>query len=127
MQMVTQTERQRKRMLGDLEALGRGSNRQPNANDMQTILEFSGRGIPTNDIETCGPDQNVRTYRAWRALGRQVRKGEKSVRLTVWMPQGDELGPDGERIENRRMRPVSACVFHVSQTDATGNGKAATA
>jgi len=106
-------------------ALARGSRSMPNGNDVQAILEFANRGIPLEEIDTFGPNQNVRTYNAWRALGRQVRKGEKSVRLPVWYPIDSDC-KDDEALAGRgdipadkrpRCRLVTACVFHVSQTD----------
>ena len=97
------------------EALERGSNREPGRNDMVAITAFCARGIPAGEIETFGPSQNVRTYPAWQALGRQVRRGEKAVRLTVWRPIGK--AEDGEK---RKCRPVTSCVFHISQTDEKG-------
>lgn len=120
-------ERRRKREAGDREALERGDCRSPCDNDTITHIEFVARGIAPHDIETFGPNQNVRTYRAWRALGRQVRKGERSVRLTVWHPIGkSEVDPDTGEPKPERCRPVSACVFHISQTDpVNGQGVAA--
>ena len=32
------------------------------------------------------PRENVFTYHAWRALGRQVRRGEHGVKVTTWIP-----------------------------------------
>ena len=40
--------------------------------------EFMARGIAESDIL---PRVNVFTYAAWQAKGRQVRKGEKGVRV----------------------------------------------
>ena len=106
----------------DRESLDRGSRRAPNSNDTVVMLTLESRGISTDDVHTFGPDQNVRTYRAWRALGRQVRKGEKSVRLTCWRPVGDEtkIDPTTGKKQAVKCCPVTACVFHVSQTDAIG-------
>ena len=115
--------KQSKREALDREALERGSRCQPNSNDAQVYLQFGARGIAPHDIETCGPHQNVRTYRAWRALGRQVRKGEKSVRLTVWITDGeDKVDAVTGKVVKARTFPRPACVFHVSQTDPS-NGK----
>ena len=102
----------------DRESLDRGSRRAPNSNDTVVMLTLESRGISTDDVHTFGPDQNVRTYRAWRALGRQVRKGEKSVQLTCWIPATRTDKKTGK--EKTSCRPVSACVFHVSQTDTIG-------
>lgn len=62
----------------------------------------------------------VAGYRAWQAKGRQVRKGERSIRIygtgTVKVTADDD--EDGEKVENGRRRvffPVS--VFDIAQTD----------
>lgn len=121
MQTVATAEKRRKREATDREALDRGSRLGPNSNDSTVLMAFSARGIPVEDIETFGPAQNVRTYKAWRSLRRQVRKGEKSVRLTVWRPIVDKKRIDPKTGEpTKRSCPVSACVFHVSQTDTIG-------
>jgi hypothetical protein len=107
------------------EALESGSRYKPNSNDMPCILEFEARGIPASEIETFGPDQNVRTFNAWKALGRYVRKGEKSVHLCVWRTvEKDEIDPvTGTRRFARFC--ATACVFHVSQTEPMVEGGAA--
>lgn len=128
MSTLTKDQRRAKRVAGDRDAMERGSRCLPNGNDGPCVMEFAGRGVPLDQIDTFGPNQNVRTYRAWRAKGRQVRKGEKSVRLTVWRPHDDnpglyvEPGADGKPVRVK-CRPVTACVFHISQTDLV-NGKA---
>uniref|UniRef100_A0A6M3LJK7 N-terminal domain-containing protein n=1 Tax=viral metagenome TaxID=1070528 RepID=A0A6M3LJK7_9ZZZZ len=85
------------------------------------MVGFKDWGIPADEIE---PTVNVLTYHAWRALGRQVRKGEKGVHVVTWVPVGGGKGDqereeqDGERKPRRQsMRPRTASVFHVSQTD----------
>jgi hypothetical protein len=120
MHTVLQSQRKLKREQAEREALSRASRPMPNGNDAQCILEFSSRGIPVEEIETFGPGQNVFTYKAWRAKGRQVRKGEKSVKLTVWHPidsDDDDTDRNTDKPKRKRCRPVTACVFHVSQTD----------
>lgn len=74
--------------------------------------EFAERGIPAKNIL---PRENVFTFNAWKALGRQVRKGEHGVKVCTWIPMSKkdangELQPIG-----RKPRTVS--VFHISQTD----------
>lgn len=130
MSTVKQEERRVKRATGDHDAMERGSRLLPNGNDGPCVMAFAGRGIPLGQIDTFGPNQNVRTYRAWRALGRQVRKGEKSVKLTVWRPADDDPGlyvapgEDGKPVRVK-CHPVTACVFHVSQTNGV-NGEGVT-
>jgi len=113
------TEQLEKRNAADDAAFRRGQRFQAGSNDLPVIMEFQSRGLNPADVITFGPAQNVRTYRAWRALGRQVRKGEKSVRCTVWAhreKKGAKPRADGTIPETSF--PVIACVFHVSQTDA---------
>ncbi|MFG8764988.1 ArdC-like ssDNA-binding domain-containing protein [Pseudomonas aeruginosa] len=91
------------------------------AANYETIIEgFMDKGIEPEDII---PRVNVFTYNAWQELGRQVRKGEKGVKIVSMVPvrartDGDEEGApvvDGDG--KPRMRSVSATVFHISQTD----------
>ena len=100
------------------ESLESGTRYEPNGNDIPCITEFAARGIPESEVETFGPHQNVRTFNAWKALGRYVRKGEKSVKLCVWRTiESDGIDPaTGKRKPNRKI-PATACVFHVSQTE----------
>ena len=72
---------------------------------------FAEKGI--TDVQ---PRVNVFTYDAWKALGRQVRRGEHGVKVTTWIPmtKKDDSAPEGE-VSFRR--PKSTTVFHVSQTD----------
>ena len=58
------------------------------------------------------------TYRAWRELGRQVRKGERGVRLQVWLTKPEEKDASGKVTRKTRTFPKYTTVFHVSQTDA---------
>src|SRR5260221_587413 len=91
------------------------------------IIEgFLAKGIPEADIR---PRENVFTYHAWRALGRQVRRGEHGVKVVTFVTvQGkdskadvDGVAPndaDGTNKGKRGYRrPWTATVFHVSQTD----------
>ena len=78
--------------------------------------EFMSRGIPESDIR---PRENVFTYNAWLALGRQVRKGEHGVKVVTFVPMTKEDKETGERKGIGR-RPWTTTVFHESQTDAIG-------
>ena len=109
------------------EALDRAIGNQSTANWGAIFAGFAGfaaKGIPEADIR---PRENVFTYHAWRALGRQVRRGEHGVKVTTWVPaQGkEETDPDtGEKKEGRGFRVCKfATVFHVSQTDPIKPGK----
>ena len=62
------------------------------------------------------PRENVFTYNAWLAKGRQVRKGEHGVKAVTFVPMTlkDKRDPS-KKIESRR--PWTTTVFHISQTD----------
>ena len=81
------------------------------------IIEgFLRRGIPEAQIL---PRENVFTYHAWQALGRQVRRGEHGVKVCTWVPvEKKEIdAATGEEKLSSYKRPWTATVFHISQTD----------
>lgn len=91
------------------ESLTRATSNTSVANYQTIFAHFTAEGI--TDIR---PRENIFTYKAWQALGRQVRKGEKGCKgLTTWIPMGD-ADENGKR---RGKLIASATVFHVSQTD----------
>jgi hypothetical protein len=92
------------------EALTRAIAGQSFANYPAIIEGFIAKGIPATDIL---PRENVFTFNAWKAKGRQVRKGEHGVRVAtmVEMTKGE-----GDETESFR-RPWVTTVFHVSQTE----------
>jgi antirestriction protein ArdC len=108
------------------EALTRAVSGQALTNWPAIIAGFSAKGIPPDDIL---PRENVFTYHAWRALGRQVRRGEHGVRVVTFVAlsgnDGDgaastnaDATATGERKrKGGYRRPWSATVFHISQTD----------
>ena len=113
------------------EALSRAVGSNSMANFIPIIEGFAQKGIAVDDIR---PRENVFTYNAWRALGRQVRKGEHGVKVTTWIPvkgKEDEAeskeieaeadtgvsGADKEPAQRGGFRPWTATVFHLSQTD----------
>ena len=71
------------------------------------------KGIDPDDIR---PRENVFTYHAWRALGRQVRRGEHGVRVCTWIPMTRKDPATGESTPIGA-RPKGSTVFHVTQTD----------
>ena len=73
---MTQTEMQ-------AEALSRAQHGQSVSNYPAIFAGFMARGIRELNIV---PRENVFTYRAWQGKGRQVRKGEKGVRVTTYVP-----------------------------------------
>jgi hypothetical protein len=94
------------------EALIRATTGASVANYSAIFAGFEAKGIPASEIE---PRVNVLTYNAWKAKGRQVRKGEHGVRVFTFI-SGERQTESGERKSFRS--PRAATVFHVSQTDA---------
>ena len=85
-------------------------------NDALVVALFAARGIDPADVE---PRVNVLTYRAWQAKARQVRRGERSVRISTFIPIDAKIDPvTGKVLEPASSRPWTAAVFHVSQTKA---------
>ncbi|WP_164707324.1 ArdC-like ssDNA-binding domain-containing protein [Metapseudomonas otitidis] len=82
---------------------------------------FMDKGIELEDIL---PRENVFTYAAWQALGRQVRKGESGVKVVTMIPvtrkTAEEGQPEAEDAEKPRLMQRSVTVFHVSQTKPVG-------
>ena len=107
------------------EALSRAMHGQSTSNLGEIIKGFKTMGIPEPDIR---PRENVFTFWAWKALGRQVRKGERGVRVTTWVEsrkrlqanhrdqRSDEADVAADANTRARFsRPVT--VFHISQTE----------
>ncbi len=88
------------------EALFRAENNLSTSNYPAIYAGFEEKGI--SDIQ---PRVNVFTYHAWRAKGRQVRKGEHGVKVVTWITSNDkETGKESKF-------PKKTTVFHISQTD----------
>lgn len=97
----------------EAEALSRAVSGQSAANYTAIVEGFTARGIAPADIR---PRENVFTFHAWKALGRIVKRGEKGIAITTWVPIADTVDQaTGER-KTGRVRPMRAYVFHVSQT-----------
>lgn len=101
------------------EALARIQSAGFGRNDALAILAFSAAGISPADIT---PRHNVLTFRAWRAAGRQVAKGAKSVPVTVWIrkkgaPLTFDPKADPEKPAKGPCWPKTTALFHVSQTN----------
>ena len=96
----------------DSESLTRAVQGQSFSNYPAIIHGFMARGIPESEII---PRENVFTYNAWRALGRQVRKGEHGVKVLTFITTSKTDKQTGKEEVSRR--PWSSTVFHVSQTD----------
>jgi hypothetical protein len=104
-------------------ALSRAVSGQSLSNWPAIIAGFTAKGIPESDIL---PRENVLTYHAWRAVGRQVRRGEHGVKVSTFVACEGKAEPTGEDCDGvvdeapRKRgyrRPWTATVFHVSQTD----------
>lgn len=73
---------------------------------------FLKMGIPLDDIK---PKVNVLTYEAWQEKGRQVRKGEKGIKIMVFR-RGLVTNKAGKTSE--KTLPRWTTVFHETQTDS---------
>ena len=104
------------------EALSRAVSGQTLSNWPAIIEGFTAKGIPESDIR---PRENVFTYHAWRALGRQVRRGEHGVKVCTFVAvksaeNKEDVDGNVDGTNKRKSgyrRPWTATVFHVSQTD----------
>jgi hypothetical protein len=106
------------------EALTRAASGQSFTNWPAIVAGFLAKGIPASDIR---PRENVFTYHAWRALGRQVRRGEHGVKVVTFVSVAGKQDKDGVATNDvdgtdkpkrgASRRPWTATVFHVSQTD----------
>lgn len=107
----------RRSAVNSAEALTRAVSSQSVANYAQIFRGFTERGIPESEIK---PRENVFTYDAWRALGRQVRKGEHGVKCLTFIAIAKEDKETGKQVVSRR--PWTTTVFHISQTDPMQGG-----
>ena len=114
--METLTENRSKINEKQTEALSRALTGQSWSNFPAIIQGFKARGIPEDQIS---PRENVFTYQAWKALGRQVRKGEHGVKVITFIKR-DKKTKDtktGEVKLQTYSMPRTVSVFHISQTD----------
>ena len=100
------------------QALQRIENSDNTANYEAIIAAFTARGIPAEEII---PRENVLTYKAWLAAGRQVQRRPANVLQGQW---GVKI-PTIEEITCRKTNKPKkvrtfATVFHISQTDEIG-------
>ena len=99
-------------MSAQAEALFRAENSNSTSNYPAIYEGFEAKGI--SDIQ---PRVNVFTYHAWKAKGRQVRKGEHGVKVVTWITcKSKKIDRDTGEPETYK-RAKSATVFHISQTD----------
>ena len=99
-------------------ALNRAENGQSLANYATIYEGFMAQGIDEDEIQ---PRQNVFTWGAWKAKGRQPRRDERNNFVTVntWRPVfGDVEQRDGSTRKGKTgMVPTTAKVYHVPQTE----------
>ena len=102
-----------------LDSLKRAVSGQSLTNLPAIFQGFAAKGIPEAEIK---PRENVFTYQAWRALGRQVRRGEHGVKVVTFI-EGKSREIDQDTGEAKRIRrPWTTTVFHISQTDPLAGG-----
>lgn len=96
------------------EALSRARGGLALSNYPAVYAGFQEKGIPETDIK---PRDNVLTFNAWKALGRQVKRGEHGVKITTWINRTKEVETEDGKTETKAFRyPKNATVFHISQT-----------
>jgi len=100
-------------MTATIEALERATQGLSMANYPAIYEGLLEKGIPEAEIK---PRVNVLTYKAWLAVGRQVRRGEHGVKVVTWIAMTKKDKKTGETLETFK-RPRRATVFHISQTD----------
>ena len=94
------------------QALNNAVTNTSTANYEAIFNGFMEKGINPQDIL---PRENVFTYNAWQALGRQVRKGEKGVKVVTVVSTSRKDAETGETEGAKFLRTTT--VFHISQTD----------
>ena len=101
------------------QALNRIEQGENTANYQAIIQGFASRGIPVDEIK---PRENVFTYQAWQAKGRQVSKrpphipaGQYGVTIPVIF---EKVDLQTKKVIKRYNKPVT--VFHISQTYEIG-------
>jgi phospholipid N-methyltransferase len=97
------------------QAINKAVTGQSMINYPAIIQGFIEKGIAIHDIK---PRENVFTYHAWRAVGRQVKKGEKGVKVITWIDTEKQIKDEnGNNKTEYGKRPWTTTVFHVSQTE----------
>ena len=95
------------KQLQQLESLQRAKNGDSLLNIPNIMRGFTAKGINPSEII---PRENVFTYNAWKALGRQVNKGEHGVKVVTYISATDK----DTGLPTNLCR--SSTVFHISQT-----------
>jgi hypothetical protein len=101
------------------EALTNATQRQSMANYPAIFEGFAAKGIAMADIK---PRENVFTFNAWKALGRSVKKGEHGVKVVTFIQATSrDTSESGEESVRSWRTPRTTTVFHISQTEPTGD------
>jgi hypothetical protein len=87
------------------------------ARSSASTMNYGGifAGFGAMGITDVRPRENVFTYTAWQALGRQVKKGAHGVPCITWVPMTKK--DDAGEAQPIGRSPRSTTVFHVSQTE----------
>ena len=96
------------KQLQQTESLNRAKNGDSLMNYSSIMTGFIAKGINPSDII---PRVNVFTYNAWKALGRQVSKGEHGVKVVTYIDTYDKITGNPKKLCR------SSTVFHISQTE----------
>jgi antirestriction protein ArdC len=94
------------------EAFNKATSGTSTANYRAIFEGFAELGILQVDIL---PRENVLTFKAWKCLGRVVKKGAHGVRVVVFVPSTRTDPQTGDVRVGRR--PWMTTVFHISQTE----------
>ena len=109
MKKKTQEEKEREMEKILEQEMGWEMNEDKDTDNCKVVVEeFAKRGLPEASIN---PKEDVFTYKKWQSLGRQVKKGEKGVKISWLAP----MGKDDE--EGKRCRWLTRSVFHITQTE----------
>jgi hypothetical protein len=99
----------------EAEALDRARTGQTMTNYPAIFAGFIEKGIPEYEIK---PRENVFTFRAWKALGRSVKKGQHGVRVVTFIEaSARDTNEAGEETVRTYRKPHAVFVFHISQTE----------
>jgi antirestriction protein ArdC len=94
------------------DALQNALNNKSTMNYETIINGFVKMGIPLNEIF---PRENVFTFKAWKALGRIVKKGQHGVKVLTFV-KCEKIDEKTGNVSTYT-RTWTTTVFHVSQTE----------
>ena len=116
MTAATQPHQTREEMQAD--ALARAEQGESLSNYAAIFEGMAERGIDLDDVL---PRENVFTFNAWRAKGRQVMAGKgQGVAVVTWIPRRGKEGESADGKSTGGAYPKTSYVWHVSQTAPQG-------